>query len=213
MGTAGAVQDIAARLVGAIMERVPAPNGFVVCAGGTTLLTVLRARDIQPIGCGAGIHFAPDRLPFRAGSLSMVCCCPPPAGDSWAVAREWARVVKPGGVVGAAAGVSPPDPGAARYVAALEGLLHGYAGPLLSSYEWTACFEDAGLVCRVQEALTVRVALRHLNPMPDAGTLIRARVLLRQAPPAAARWLEPELGEGIESFLRHTLILVGARTG
>jgi hypothetical protein len=98
-------------------------------------------------------------------------------------------------------------------MAALEGLLHGFAGQLLSSYEWAACFEDAGLLCRVQEVLAARVALHHLKQMPDAETLIRARVLLRQAPPPAARWLEPELAEGAESFVRHTLILVGARTG
>ena len=213
MDIAGADQPVAARLVGAIMEVVPAPKGFAVCAGGTTLRAALRARDIQAIGCGAGIHFAPDRLPFGTGSLSLICCCPPPTGDSWALVREWARVVKPGGVVGLAVRVAPPEPAAARYVAALEGLLHGFAGQLLNSYEWVACFEDAGLVCRVQEALAARVALRSLNPMPDAETLIRARVLLRQAPPAVARWLEPELTEGAESFLRHTLILVGTRTG
>ncbi len=46
----------------------------------------------------------------------------------------------------------------------------------------------------------------------DAETVLRLRVMLKQAPKAVADWLEPDMPEGGETtFTRWQLILIGVK--
>jgi len=157
-----------------------------------------------------------QRLPFADNCFDIVACrfsahhFPNPA--EWV--RESARIVKPGGTVGLMDHISPPDNEAARYCNAFQKLRDPSHVRELSAPEWQGIFEEAGLEVRHIETFTSRLDFPWWTKQQnnDPETVLRLKVMLKQAPPAVAAWIDPQVSEtGEGSFAMVQVIVIGAK--
>ncbi|HVO43702.1 MAG TPA: class I SAM-dependent methyltransferase [Aggregatilineales bacterium] len=168
---------------------------------------------------GFAIHYAQiegSALPFAANSLDRVTCriaahhFPDVAG----FVRECARVVRPGGMVGLVDQVGPGHREANRYVNAYEKLRDPSHNWEYSEQDWNDFFTSADLTIRHQETARNRLNFKWWTDMQkvDPDTVLRLRVMLRQAPREVAAWLEPDLHDSPDdSFSLWQLILIGVK--
>jgi SAM-dependent methyltransferase len=128
---------------------------------------------------------------------------------------ECARVLRPGGIFGLVDHAGPTEPDVARYVNTYERLRDPSHIWEYSRGEWEALFTTAGLRTTYGEVVRSRLNFDWWTQMQnnDAETVVRLRVMLKQAPQAVAAWLEPDLPVAGEwSFTRWQLILIGVKS-
>ncbi len=157
-----------------------------------------------------------QHLPFADAALDIVACrlAPHHFPDIVEFVNECARVIRPGGIVGIVDHVGPPDPDDSRYVNAYERLRDPSHVWEYNGDEWQSFFTDAGLRVQHVEVARTRLNFNWWTQMQnnDAETVLRLRVMLRQAPESVAHWLEPDLPEGGEaSFTRWQIIITGVK--
>ncbi len=156
------------------------------------------------------------QLPFADGAFDIVTTrhAPHHFPDVPQYVRECARVLRPGGVMGLVDHAGATDRKVARYVNAFERLRDPSHVWEYSLPEWESFFVGAGLRPTHSELSPLRLNFNWWTQVQhdDAETVLRLRVMLRQAPADVAAWLEPDLPDGGEaSFTRWQVILVGAK--
>jgi ubiquinone/menaquinone biosynthesis C-methylase UbiE len=157
-----------------------------------------------------------QHVPFKDNSLDLVTSriAPHHFPDPAEFVRECARIVRPGGVVGLVDQVGPEESDAAQYVNAFERLRDPSHVWEYSQSAWESFFAEAGLRVRHKELARNRLEFEWWTKMQnnDADTVTRLRVMLKQAPEAVARWLEPDLpASGPSSFSLWQLILIAVK--
>lgn len=153
-----------------------------------------------------------DDLPFGDGAFDAVTCriAPHHFPDIGRFIAEAVRVLRPGGRLAVVDNVVPGSRlrgkkadrqrAAGEYVNAFEKLRDPSHVRCLSYEEWLDALAAAGLQVEAQETLDKRLtfetwAARHT---PEMQT--RLRVLLLQAPAAAAEFLDPRTDTGLTTF-------------
>jgi ubiquinone/menaquinone biosynthesis C-methylase UbiE len=159
-----------------------------------------------------------QHIPFADNSLDIVTCriAPHHFPDVAQFVRECARVVRPGGIVGVVDQVGPAEAEPNKFVNAFERLRDPSHIWEHSEGEWVSFFVSADLQIRHQELARNRLDFDWWTQMQscDADTVMRLRVMLRHAPGAVGRWIEPEMpNSGAWSFSLWQLILIGVKTG
>ncbi len=157
-----------------------------------------------------------QRLPFASNSLDIVTTrlAPHHFPDVAQYVAECTRVLRPGGVFGLCDHAGAAEPEVARYVNTFERLRDPSHIWEYNRAEWESFFRTAGLQPGYGEVVRTRLNFNWWTQMQnnDAETVIRLRVMLKQAPKAVADWLEPETPDGGEwSFTRWQLILIGVK--
>ncbi len=157
-----------------------------------------------------------QHLPFRNGALDGVTCrlaahhFPDVAG----FVSECARVIRDGGIVGLVDQIGPAENKAARYVNAFEKLRDPSHVWEYSQDDWLAYMNTTGLRVRQHEIARTRLDFAWWTRMQnnDADTILRLRVMLKQAPQAVLDFLEPEYSpDGAISFSLWQVILVAEK--
>ena len=157
-----------------------------------------------------------ENLPFDDAMFDLVTCRIAPHHFPYVFkfVQEGFRVLKAGGILLVQDHVLPDDGNAARYVDAFEKLRDPSHHRAFAEYEWTGMFLDAGFTVEHTEQLTKRhefvswVARQGCSP--EVST--RLTVLLKQAPKAAAEWMQAEhIGTDEASFVNHHLIILGRK--
>ncbi len=195
-------------------------------AGAETIASDLTIPMLQSArkfisGEGYAAHYLrtdAQHLPFKDNSLDIVTCrlAAHHFPDAAEYMRECARVVRPGGVVGLVDQIGPAEHEAARYCNAYEKLRDPSHVWEYSQKDWKKYFEGAGLQIKHAELTRVRLDFNWWTKMQnnDADTVLRLRVMLKQAPKAVSDWLEPELPDGGGgSFSLWLLIMTGIKQG
>ncbi len=157
-----------------------------------------------------------EDLPFDAAAFDLVTCriAPHHFPQVGRFVAEGARVLKPGGLLLVQDHVLPDDEEAARYVDAFERLRDPSHHRAFNAGEWRAMFEAAGLAVAHTEQVIKRHALipwaeRQGNSPQTIAQLI---VLLRDAPPLAAAWLDGQkLDTSEASFVNHHILIAGRK--
>jgi ubiquinone/menaquinone biosynthesis C-methylase UbiE len=196
-----------------------ARQGAQVIASDLTASMLRAARAFmteQGAAAATFVRIDAQQLPFADNSLDIVTCrlAAHHFPDAAAFVRECARVVKPGGIVGLVDQIGPADPKAARYLNAWEHLRDPSHGWQYSQGEWESFFVGEGLRLKASEEVKLRFDFAWWTQMQhnDADTVLRLRVMLRQAPEPVAAWAEPDMPEGgAITFSHHHLILVGVK--
>ena len=195
-----------------------ARQGADVVASDLTPLMLRAARKfITEQGLSAAYMNADaQNLPFADESFDIVTTrlAPHHFPDVQRYVAECARVVRRGGVFGLCDHAGAPDPDVARYVNAYERLRDPSHGWEFSQHEWEAMFISAGFRVEYSEVVRTRLNFIWWNEMQhnDTDTVLRLRVMLKQAPQAVADWLEPEKVDGDDAeFTRWQLILIGIK--
>ncbi len=127
---------------------------------------------------------------------------------------ECARVLRPGGVFGLVDHAGVPEPEVGKYVNMFERLRDPSHIWEYSQGEWESLFVSDGLKPQYSEVARTRLNFNWWTQMQnnDADTVVRLRVMLKQAPQAVADWLEPAMPDGGEwSFTRWQLIMTGVK--
>jgi ubiquinone/menaquinone biosynthesis C-methylase UbiE len=176
-----------------------AKRGAQVIASDLTprMLQAARAR-IQAEGYAIDyLQTEAGQIPFPAESFDRVTCriAPHHFPNVSVFVRECARVVRPGGIVGIVDQVGPKKHEANRYVNAFEKLRDPSHNWEYTQRDWDDFLVSAGLHIRHKELTRNRLNFKWWLDMQqvDPETAIRLHVMLRQAPEAAAKWLEPDL--------------------
>lgn len=198
-----------------------AKRGAKTIASDVTVSMLRAARENLS---GQGIQAAYMRidghhLPFAAGSLDIVTArhAPHHFKDVAGYVRECARVARVGGIVGVVDQIAPEGREAAEYVNSFERLRDPSHGWQFSLAQWVGFFEDAGLRVINSEISSLRFDLAWWTKMQrnDADTVLRLRVMLRQAPQAVVDFLAPVVpDEGPDeavTFGHHYGIVVGVK--
>jgi SAM-dependent methyltransferase len=195
-----------------------ARNGADVIASDL-LMPMLRAarKFITENDVRAGfVNSDAQRLPFASSTFDIVTTrlAPHHFPDVAQYVAECARVLRPGGMFGLVDHAGSPEPDVARYVNAFERLRDPSHIWEYSQGEWESFFFSAGLRPKYAEVVRTRLNFDWWTKMQnnDAETVIRLRVMLKQAPQAVAAWLEPDV-QGEVSFTRWQLILIGVQEG
>ncbi|CUS04127.2 conserved protein of unknown function [Candidatus Promineifilum breve] len=166
-----------------------------------------------------------EALPFDGGAFDAVTCriAPHHFPDVDRFIAEAARVLRPGGVLAVVDNVVPgsrlrgkranAQREAGDYVNAFEKLRDPSHVRCLSHEEWLDALVAAGLTVEAQETQDKRLtfetwAARHT---PEMQT--RLRVLLTQAPAAAAEFLDPQSGSGLTTFRLREGLFVARKNG
>jgi SAM-dependent methyltransferase len=157
-----------------------------------------------------------QRMPFASSGFEIVTTrlAPHHFPDVAQYVAECARVLRPGGVFGLCDHAGAAEPDVARYVNTYERLRDPSHVWEYSRGEWESFFKTASLQVKYGEVVRTRLNFNWWTQMQnnDPATVIRLRVLLKQAPKAVADWLEPETPDGGEwSFTRWQLILIGLK--
>jgi ubiquinone/menaquinone biosynthesis C-methylase UbiE len=199
-----------------------ARRGAAVIASDLTpsMLRAARSFIAEQGAAAAPARFAQvdaQQLPVADNALDIVTCrlAAHHFPNAAAFVRECARVVKPGGIVGLVDQIGPADPKAARYLNAWEHLRDPSHGWQYSQGEWESFFVGEGLRLRASEEVVLRFDFAWWTQMQhnDADTVLRLRVMLKQAPETVAAWAEPDMPEGgAITFSHHHLILVGVKS-
>ena len=177
-----------------------------------TARTFIRGQNVPAAySCADG-----QQLPFADKTFDIVTTrlAPHHFPDVAQYVRECGRVLRPGGVMGLCDHAGATDPAVAKYVNTFDRLRDPSHAREYSLPEWEAYFVSAGLRPIHHEVVRTRLNFTWWNQMQnnDAETVLRLRVLLKQAPKAVADWLEPDMPEGGETtFTRWQLILIGVK--
>jgi SAM-dependent methyltransferase len=223
------------RLV-ALSEAAPGKRALDIATGGGHVALGLARRGAAVIASdltpsmlrvastfiaeqGASATFAridAQQLPFADNALDIVTCrlAAHHFPNAAAFVRECARVVKPGGLVGVVDQIGPADPKAANYLNAWERLRDPGHNWQYSQGEWESFFVGEGLQVTTSEEVCLRFDLAWWTQMQhnDADTVLRLRVMLKQAPELVAAWAAPDMPEGgAITFGHHHLILIGSK--
>jgi ubiquinone/menaquinone biosynthesis C-methylase UbiE len=167
---------------------------------------------------------AAEALPFRDDSFDLVTCriAPHHFDDVGAFVREAARLLRPAGLLAVVDNVVPGEAGlrrrqereqarnAARYVNAFEKLRDPSHGRYLSQVEWRQLLEQNGFKLLHEESARKMFDfddwIARMNVSPENA--IRLRAMLRQAPEAVARFLQPQYrGERITFHLMEAVLI------
>ncbi len=195
-----------------------ARRGADVIAGDLTMPMLRAARPFIQ-GQNAPAEFVcadAQRQPFASHSFDIITTrlAPHHFPDVPQYVAECARVLQPGGVFGLVDHAGAPQPEVARYVNVFERLRDPSHVWEYSQHEWESFFATAGLRPTYSEVARTRLNFTWWTQMQnnDLDTVIRLRVMLKQAPRAVLDWLEPDMPEGGEtSFTRWQLILIGVK--
>lgn len=157
-----------------------------------------------------------ENLPFEDATFDLVTCriAPHHFPDAFKFVQECYRVLKSGGILLVQDHVLPDNENAARYVDAFEKLRDPSHNRAFAEYEWTGMFLDAGFTVEHTEQLTKRHNFVEWTERQECTpeVIMRLTVMLRQAPQAAANWLEAEhIGTESASFVNHHLIILGRK--
>ncbi|HKQ19565.1 MAG TPA: methyltransferase domain-containing protein [Candidatus Eisenbacteria bacterium] len=154
-------------------------------------------------------------LPFEDASFDLVTCrvAPHHFPDCARFVRESARVARPGGIVAVIDNVVPDDPGAAKFINALEKLRDPSHNWAYTEREWVAFFREAGLrVDRVEGFRKARDFDGWTATMGVEGELKeRLRKMLLGAAGVARQSLAPEEARGRLHFVLQEVLLIGVR--
>jgi ubiquinone/menaquinone biosynthesis C-methylase UbiE len=155
-----------------------------------------------------------EHLPYPAKTFDLITCRIAPhhfTDCAWFV-QEAARALQPGGLLLVQDHVLPDDAAAAEYLEAFERLRDPSHHRAFSEEEWTGMFQEAGL----EVEHTERIAKRHkftswVERQGCAPQVVeRLAAMLRDAPPAAAGWMQPqEAGAPQVSFANQHIIIAG----
>jgi ubiquinone/menaquinone biosynthesis C-methylase UbiE len=185
-------------------------TGPMLRAARANMMAMDTGMDMAFVGVEAG------NLPCVDGGLDIVTCrlAAHHFPDAARFVRECARVVKPGGVVGLVDHIGPGEPGADRYCNAFETVRDPSHQWQYSQGEWEAFFVGVGLRIVYQEVVHQRLDFAWWTAMQhnDPDTVLRLRVMLKQAPEQAAQWLDSQVNDaGSGTFAHHDLILVAVK--
>jgi ubiquinone/menaquinone biosynthesis C-methylase UbiE len=135
-----------------------------------------------------------EELPFAAASFQLVTCriAPHHFPDVPAFLRACGRVLQPGGLLAVVDNIVPDDPQAAAYVNQIEKLRDPSHARCLSLSEWLVAFAAAGFVVEHHEVAPKAIAFNEWagRMVSDPATLAQLQRLLRDAPLAAAEFLQ-----------------------
>lgn len=196
--------------------------GATVIASDLTqpMLRAARAHLTEQLaGQGATAYFAgveSGNFPFANASLDIVTCrlAAHHFPDVARFVREAARVVKPGGIVGVVDQIGPGEPQADRYCNAFERLRDPSHAWQYNQADWETFFYAENLDVQVSEVAAIPLDFEWWTQQQDntPETVVRLRVLLRQAPHAVAEWFEPNIPETAGgSFTHRHLIIAGVK--
>ena len=155
-------------------------------------------------------------LSFDADTFDLVTCriAPHHFTDCAGFVQEASRVLKMGGMLVVQDHVLPEDQAAASYVDNFEHLRDPSHNRAFNSDEWVRMFERAGLKVSHTQEITKRHQLRPWAERQGCSPQVIARLilLLREAPPKAAAWLQVEdYGLQTVSFVNHHILIAGIR--
>lgn len=156
-----------------------------------------------------------EALPFDEASFDLVTCrlafhhFPNPRQ----ALSEFARVLKPGGVLGFTDNVTVPDKQAAGYYNAYEKLRdpsHNWVYPLV---RLQAMFEDAGLKVAASRELSKELEFHDWADRQHVSAANKDKLLemMRQLPPALEPLFAPRWADGTLYFSLWEAVIVGRR--
>ena len=158
-----------------------------------------------------------EDLTFEDNSFDLVTCriAPHHFPDVFKFVQESTRVLKPGGILLVQDQVLPDDERDAHYVDSFEKLRDPSHNRAFAEYEWRGMFLDAGLTIEHTEQLTKRHDLidwaERQGCTPE--TIEQLMVLLKQAPEAAAAWMDATcIGTPEATFVNHHIIILGRKS-
>jgi ubiquinone/menaquinone biosynthesis C-methylase UbiE len=157
-----------------------------------------------------------ENLPLENDTFDLVTCriAPHHFPDPFKFVQEATRVLKPGGLLLVQDQVVPDDKRAAHYVNAFEKLRDPSHNHALAEYEWTGMYLDAELTIEHTEKIIKQhdfVAWTKIQECPP-DVVERLVVMMRQAPPIAAEWMQPRcVGTPEATFVNHHLIIAGRK--
>ena len=155
-----------------------------------------------------------EELPFDDDQFDLVTCriAPHHFPDVASFVRECARVLKPGAILLLQDQVLPADEEAARCVDAFERRRDPSHNRAFSAEEWHSLLVEAGILVEHSEQYIKRHdfvdwAKRQGN---DDETIAELIQMLRQAPPIAKVWMDPQdWGSPTATFVNRHIILRG----
>jgi ubiquinone/menaquinone biosynthesis C-methylase UbiE len=140
-----------------------------------------------------------EDLPFDDATFDLVTCriAPHHFPDIDQFVRECARVLKPGGALAIVDNIVPGDQTSADYINAFEKFRDPSHGRALSTEEWAASYQQAGITLRhAEEARKVMNFEAWANNMGvSAEGRETLRGMLRDAPPSVQEFLSPTTDE------------------
>lgn len=157
-----------------------------------------------------------ENLPFQDGIFDLVTCriAAHHFPDAQNFVSQAVRVLKPGACLLLQDHVLPDEENAARYVDAFEKLRDPSHNRAFSQAEWIAIFLSAGLQVTHVEQIVKRHELlpwaQRQNCSPQVVRQLRA--LLKNAPPKAYEWLQPQDPDDPRgSFANRHLLICGRK--
>ncbi len=157
-----------------------------------------------------------EDLPFGERRFDLVTCriAPHHFPDVQRFLQECARVLKAGGMLILQDHVLPTDEESARYVDAFERLRDPSHNRGFDAEEWYAMCQRAGLAVEYSE----RYVKRHdFQPWVrrqgnDSATVSRLIGMMRDAPPIAHDWMDPQdWGSSAATFVNRHILIRGRR--
>ena len=157
-----------------------------------------------------------ENLPFPKEAFDLVTCriAAHHFTDAQIFVNQAVRVLKPAACLLLQDHVLPEDQDAARFVDAFEKLRDPSHNRAFSQAEWMASFLSAGLQVVHVEQIVKRHELlpwaQRQNCSPQVVRQLRA--LLKNAPPAAAEWMQPHEPDNPRgSFANRHLLICGMK--
>lgn len=134
-----------------------------------------------------------EALPYDSAKFDLVTCriAPHHFPHIDRFVAEAYRVLKPGGLLGLVDNIVPEGK-AGDYVNAFEKLRDPSHGRCLTLAEWTIELEKTGFTIQHRETLGKEMVFESWAARHDAATQAELRRLLREAPPAAGDFLQPQ---------------------
>jgi len=153
-----------------------------------------------------------EELPYADGRFDLITCriAPHHFPHIDRFVAESFRVLKPGGLFGLVDNIVPEGE-AGDYVNAFEKLRDPSHGRCLTLAEWLAQLEKAGFVIQHQETLGKEMVFESWAARHDAAAQTELRRWLREAPPDAAAFLQPQEKGGQTAFRLQEGLIVGQK--
>lgn len=159
-----------------------------------------------------------ENLAFAANTFDLATCriAPHHFPDCFRFVQECARVLKPGGLLLIQDHVLPDEEKDARYIDSFQRLRDPSHHRAFAEYEWQGMYLDAGLT--IEHTQTFFRSMKLLPWAERQGctpeVIERLHILLAQAPPTAAEWLNPQhVGTKDATFEQDYIIILGRKPG